>query len=205
MTFFANKSRIPATFGFRTIRGNGSGVPINGGYVDQFPGYGSNYTINITYTWGSSEADLDTRTYIVAPISGPWTGIVLGWSYASSIPSGIATWSGDDTGYGGTETVNIYLDNIVTQSGWESVLNPYIDIHLGAYFFGRYVDPDGNEGPLPPEPRDPSNSATFNYQITTWNDTFSGSQVAFHQEFVGVGINEFRTFRIDLLDGNISG
>lgn len=201
MTFFATKSRI--TGNFKNVPG--FNIPENP--QDRFPWYGQGRTINITYTWGSSEADLDTRTYLIAPFGS--VGGVMGWNYASGV-SGIATWSGDDTGYGGSEYVTIYLDPLVLLTGYietsEYVNSPsdlWLDIHMGAYFYGRYVDPDGDEGPLPPEPRDPSRNATFNYTIQTFSQTSSFSQTATHREFVGIGINEFATYRIDLLTGFI--
>lgn len=184
MTFFATKSRIGASAIFRNISGDGSGFP------DIYPWYGSGVA-TITYNWVSPFRDLDTRTYLTFPYSSGISGQVLGWNYLSTLAP-YMTWSGDDTGEGGSELVTINIKNVINSipayAGSPTSLS-YFDIHLGAYFYGS----------------PPSTGANFTYTIV--NPMKGGSQTytqfAYQQSIVGIGINEFATYRLNFVLGTI--
>lgn len=184
MTFFVTKSRIESALLFRDVSGDGSGFP------DIYPWSGDGI-VNITYSWAVGLNDLDTRTYLTFPYSSPISNQVLGWNFLSTL-SPYMTWSGDDTGSGGSEYLTINIRNVINSiSGYAGAPQSlsYFDIHMGAYYYG---DP-------------PSTGANFTYTIT--NPMLGGSQTytqfAYNRSIVGIGINEFGTYRLNFALGTI--
>lgn len=88
----------------------------------------SRLVLQITYSWPMDQSDLDTGTRFL--------GRTVGFCAASSAP--YLRWTGDDTDFGGSEQVTVFLGESHTQEAWTNATS----ISLNAAWF-----PSSSRGP----------------------------------------------------------
>lgn len=87
--------------------------------------------VRVIYTWSSQSRDLDVGVYFL--------GTSMGWSHPNNSP--YMTWTGDDTGYSGSETVTVDLQKAFDDS--QITTEEPIELSLAAGWYS----PAGGRGP----------------------------------------------------------